>query len=269
MKPKEAERPVEKMDRWIVASVALHVAVVLGVFVAPGLFQAKGASWGSNTGGNGGVNVKIVSNMSGIALPTPVVTSDDAVANNSKALYKAESEPKVKAPATPDPDAIKLQSKTAPKKPAPVVPAKPVKTASVSPSPAAPSNAVTYGQGGGQPNMRYGQTAPGTGPTGADFGGNGTFGNQFGTYVDTMTRIITDAWLGINVGQLRSPRVYVTFTIARDGSVSNVALEKPNGSPTPMESAALQAVRRARLTPLPSTYSGSTVDVRFYFDYAK
>jgi TonB family protein len=84
-----------------------------------------------------------------------------------------------------------------------------------------------------------------------------------------MTNAITEAWNGANVSQLRAPRVYVNFTIARDGSVSGVELEQQTNNPTVMERAALQAVRRAKLPPLPADYHGPPVTVRFYFDYAK
>lgn len=266
----------EKLDRWIVASVGLHVAVVLGVFVAPSLFQAKGTSWGSSTGGSGGVNVRIVGSMSGLPLPAPVVATDDAVAGDSKSLYKAPPEPKVKASAASDPDAVKLPSKTAPKaKPdVPVKPGKAVKAAAVTPS---PSNAVTYGSGGGQPSVRYGQFATGAGgngnasngPTGADFGGDGTFGDKYGPYVDAMTRAIQSNWVKVvsGAGQ-KAPKVYVTFTIARDGSISNLQIQQSGNQPI-MDRNAIAAVRAAKLQPLPPDYRGADVNVRFYFDYGQ
>src|SRR6266853_4165882 len=120
------KHPSEKFDRWLVASMALHVGIVAGLFIAPSLFQAKGATWGSNTGGRGGVNVRIVTNMSGIALPSPPVTTDEAP-SESKSLYKSPPEPKAKAPEKPDPEAIQLPSNKAPKKPEPAPTAKPTK----------------------------------------------------------------------------------------------------------------------------------------------
>ena len=265
------QRPNGRIGASIGASVLLHASAVLLVFVAPSLFQAKTASWGSKAGGNGGVNVKIVSNMSGMALPTPVVTADDAVPSENKSVHKNEPEPKAKAPEKPDPAAIKLPSKTAPKEPKETKkPAASVKTASADiPQTVNPPNAVPYGQGGGNPNLRYGQTAPGTGPTGADFGGDGTFGDKYGPYVDSMTRAITEAWRGMNIQQQRIPRVYVTFTIDAKGQVSNVALQEQTNNPTAMERAAMQAIQRAKIPPLPTDYHGPPVAVRFYFDYAK
>jgi len=254
----------------LVASVVLHLVAVLLVFVAPSLFQAKTATWGSRAGGHDGVNIKIVSNMAGIALPTPVVTTDDAVVSENKSVHKSEPEPKVKVPEKSDPAAIKLPSKTAPKvQKETTKPAQPTKTASADlPQPQNPSNAVAYGQGGGNPAIRYGQTAPGTDPTGAEFAGDGTFGEKYGSYVESMKRAITDAWR-LNGTQQRTPRIYVTFTIDAKGQVSNVALQDPTTNATAMERAAMLAVRTAKLPPLPSDYRGPPVAVRFYFDYAK
>lgn len=259
------------MSSWLslVASVALHLTAVLLVFVAPSLFQARTATWGSKTGGHDGVNIKIVSNMAGINLPTPPVTSDEAVVSENKSVNKSEPETKPKAPEKSDPAAVKLPSKTAPKETK--RPVEPVKSASADvPKPQNPSNAVPYGQGGGNPALRYGQTAPGTDPTGAEFAGDATFGDKYSFYVEAMKRAITNAWQGgMNGPQQRSPRVYVTFTIDAKGQVSNVAVQDPSPSAAAMERAAMRAVKEAKLPPLPPDYHGPPVAVRFYFDYAK
>ena len=259
------------MSTWmsLVASITLHLTALLLVFVAPSLFQARTATWGSKSGGRDGVNIRIVSNVAGLALPTPVAPAEDAVASENQSVHKAEPEPKPKAPDKPDPAAVKLPSKTAPKESAKPTP--PVKTASADvPQTQNPPNAVPYGQGGGNPALRYGQTAPGTGPTGAEFSGDGTFGEKYSFYVEAMKRAITNAWQGgMNGPQQRSPRVYVTFNIDAKGQVSNVAVQDPSPNASAMERAAMQAVRTAKLPPLPPDYHGPPVGVRFYFDYAK
>ncbi len=254
----------EKFERWILASVALHASIVLLVFIAPTLFVAHPVSWGSPNGGTGGVTVKIVSASPGISLPAPPSTATDSPNSESKSLYKSEPAPKTVAP-LPDPDAVKLPSKNATSKPEP----KPAATKSTNDKPStAPSNAVAYDANGGSPSLKYGQSGQG-GPIGAEFG-NGTFGTQFGPYVESMKRIIADVWTSQGVvSQQRSPRVYVTFRIKRDGTVFEAQLEKPNDNPTLMESAALRAIRRAKLQPLPTEYRGSDVAVRFYFDYVQ
>ena len=253
----------------LAASVVLHTTALVLVFVAPSLFQSRPATWGSRTGGHDGVNIKIVSNVAGIELPTPPVTTEDAAPSENKSLYKSEPEPKVKAPEIPDPAAVKLPSKTAPKESKetkPPVP--PIKTAKADvPQTQNPPNAVPYGQGGGNPALRYGQAAPGSDPTGAEFAGDGTFGEKYGPYVESMKRAITNAWQG--AGMQRAPRVYVTFTIDAKGHVSDIAVQNPSPGAAAMEREAMRAVRSATLPPLPPDYHGPPVAVRFYFDYAK
>ena len=254
----------------LAASVVLHTTGIVLVFVAPSLFQAKTATWGSKTGGRDGVNIKIVSNIAGMELPAPAVTTEDAAPSDNKSLYKSEPEPKPKAPDKPDPAAVQLPSKTAPKNSKETKqPVPPVKTASAKvPEVPNPPNAVPYGQGGGNPALRYGQNAPGTGPTGAEFSGDGTFGEKYSLYVESMKRAITNAWQGAGSLQ-RTPRVYVTFTIDAKGQVSDVAVQDPTPSAAAMERAAVLAVKSAKLPPLPPDYHGPPVAVRFYFDYAK
>jgi TonB family protein len=259
---KPAER-VEKFDRWLLASIAFHAGIVVVAFVAPTLFGAKTASWGSKTGGNGGVNLKIVSSLPGIALPAPPATADESPVGKNQSIHKAEPETKTKAPETTETADLKLPSKNAPKKTD--VAAATKTTPNTAPAP--PSNAVSYGQGGGAPALRYGQA--GNGPTGAEIGGDSTFGEKYGWYVDSMTRAISNEWnKGASSSSQRAPKVYVTFTISRDGRVSNPQLDPPSGQPL-LDNAALRAVKAARLPALPPDYRGPDVSVRFYFDYAR
>src|SRR5215469_13996911 len=83
----------ERFDRWVVASVFLHGALFTFVIFSPRLFPSLGANWGSATGGSGGINVKIVGNLSGVPLPTPEVVQPNAPANESPGFYKSEPAP--------------------------------------------------------------------------------------------------------------------------------------------------------------------------------
>jgi TonB family protein len=255
-------RRVEKFDRWLLASIAFHVAVVAVVFVAPTLVGAKPATWGNKAGGSGGVNLKLVTSLPGIALPAPPTNADEDVVGKNQSIHKAEPEPKTKATEKAEPAELKLPSKSAPKK---------TDVAANIPSPSkateSPSNAVAYGQGGGAPALRYGQA--GSGPTGAEIGGDGTFGEKYGWYVDSMTRAISNEWNKVaSSSTQRPPKIYVTFTISRDGHISNPQLDPPSGQ-TLLDNAALRAVRAAKLPALPPDYRGPDVSVRFYFDYAR
>jgi periplasmic protein TonB len=80
---------------------------------------------------------------------------------------------------------------------------------------------------------------------------------------------ISSNWLlaTISPSILTAPRVYVTFEIQRDGTITNVQITQSSGIPE-VDRSALRAVLASNpLAPLPPDYSGSTVKVEFYFDF--
>ena len=80
-------------------------------------------------------------------------------------------------------------------------------------------NAVPYGLGG-QPSMSYTQIVSGAGEGGLSFGEGGDFGERYGWYVASVRNRISGNWLlsTISPSILKAPRLYMTFTILRDGS---------------------------------------------------
>ena len=78
---------------------------------------------------------------------------------------------------------------------------------------------------------------------------NGDFGSRFGWYVEASTARCQPNWYKALVDQStpRGARAYIDFKIARDGSVSNVRLERSSGSPT-LDSSCMRA--HSALTPL-------------------
>lgn len=261
----------EKFDRWLAISAVFHGVLFTLVILSPILFPMSGdASWGSNTGADGGINVKIVGTLSGVSLPSPEVVTEGVAANESQGFYKTEEA----APAPPD-DAEPIPETKAPVKvtppprpPRPPRPAPPSKSATPA-EPEVPSNAVPFGQGG-RPALAYGQFTTGAGPAGIGFG-DGTFGNRYGWYVDAITRRISQNWLqSIVDSRIRSaPRVYLSFDIERDGTIRNMELRQPSGIPSLDRSAQRAILASNPLPPLPGDYRGGTVSVSFYFEYAR
>ena len=249
-----------KLSPFIAMSVVLHGALFAGVVFAPMLFPGQNpVSWGTST--NKGIKVGYTSSLPGIPLPSPPVVNDNAKGNDSDTLNPVEAvapKPADKVPETAD---IKIPTdkpdakKTAPTK---VARGKP------EPAPSAPANAVP-GQASGQVPLPYGSQA-GAG-TAATFG-DGSFGTRFPEYVSSMIRAIHAQWqrpAGVPYGS----KVFVTFTIARRGQVSAVEVEQMSGS-VPLDSSAKRAVMAASPLPsLPAAYSGSSIDVRFYFEYSR
>jgi hypothetical protein len=117
----------DKFNRWIVTSAVFHGLLFTLVVFSPTLFPMRGdANWGSNTGGDGGINVRITGSLSGVSLPSPEVLTEDVAANDSKGLYTSEEA----TPPPPADDAIPVPETKAPvkvtppkPKPRPVVPA--------------------------------------------------------------------------------------------------------------------------------------------------
>ena len=61
-------------------------------------------------------------------------------------------------------------------------------------------------------------------------------------------------------------RVYITFTIGRDGTPSNIRIAQPSGDAS-LDQTALSAVRHIdTFPPLPEDYTGSYINVLYYFD---
>jgi len=257
----------DKLSPFVATSAVLHASLVLLVVLAPSLFPKRAeTSWGTTT--PNGVPVGVASSLPGIPLPAPRVVTETAKPNDSKALHPADPAPKKVPKAPASPAAIKIPERGGPTETKPSPPSRVAKTDT--PPPAnVPPNAIP-GPESGQTALPYGN--PGAGQGRATFSGDGTFGTRFPEYVTAMTRAIELQW--IKPGALRAgQRVYVTFTISRNGrsAVATEVTVKPedrSGS-AQLDSSALRAVMAATLPPLPSGFSGSSVDVRFYFDYTR
>ena len=99
--------------------------------------------------------------------------------------------------------------------------------------------------------------------------GGGDFGSRFSWYVEAVQRRISSNWLQSTVDPsiAYAPRVVVTFTILRDGTVTNVQITQKSNDYS-VDSSAVRAVNASSpLDRLPGGYSGSSVNVEFYFDY--
>ena len=254
----------EKLNRWLVMSVVLHGGFAAVILFAPSLFPFQGDSWGSAASGEA-MNVHIVSGgVSGMALPAPEVTTENAPANESKGFYQSEP--------TPTPPAEPEKAEPIPEKTAPVikksVPAPKTERVVKPPAPA-PDNAIPFGHGG-NPNVGYGQFSTQSGPVGGTVG-DAAFGSKYSEYVNGMTRRISQNWLkGLVDSRITSaPRVFVAFDIGRDGKVSNISVQQSSGIPS-LDNSAMRAIYASNpLQPLPRDYSGSSVHVSFYFEYIK
>ena len=238
-------------------SLMLHGALLAALVfytVLGGLFHHN--LWG-NQGAGGAMQVSLVSN----ALPLP----NNQPLNQNVLTTEKPSE----APAAPSPKEqhavdqtaipilgkqVKPQEKTAPK------------TAQHQPEPK-PDNLARYGEQTGTsiPRAMQPQTAS-NGPTAV---GDSDFSSMFGWYVNQINIKMANSWYKQQVDSRtpRGARAFLIFTIHRDGSVSNLQMDRSSGSPT-LDRSCEQGVQRVdTFGALPTAYNQSTLKVSYYCEY--
>ena len=256
-----AQRTPDGFKTPLSVSVLLHCGLAVAVIFSV-MHSHSGESWG---GPGGSVTVGLVGNVPAIPLPHPDISTTSRVVDNSKGLYKAEP-PKIEPP---PPDALPIP-KFEHIKPPPKYVTRPSKLLE-NPTPP-PPNAIPYGKGGA-PAIPTTSFAMGQGTTQGGLSVNGVnggdFGSRFSWYVEAVQRRISGNWLQSTVDPnvYAAPRVVVTFTILRDGTVTNIQLTQKSNNYS-VDTSAVRAVQASSpLTPLPAGYSGSTVNVEFWFDF--
>ncbi len=176
--------------------------------------------------------------------------------------------PKAEPPPAPKPPEMVAPEPAA--KPLPKVPPKPV----TKPADKSSSRKPTSG-----PEIKTGDARADTGGAPIPFGGltrpsggGSTNSDAFTDYANfccpayltQMTDMIKRNW---TQNQGAAGRVQVKFTIARDGRLSNVEVEKPsNISPLDLESQRA-IIKTAQLPPLPREFTESTLTVHLVFEY--
>ena len=242
-------------------SVALHVSVAVAT-LAYGVMEAgRQPTMGDKDGGRmGAVAVNAVHSIplpSRSAPPNPVANPTESQAPTPPP--KAKPVTKVKAP---EPDAIPIKSKLAPKKPQPIEAAAPNKFREQQHD--LPNQVYSAsGQMLSSPMVQM----PGAG--GVGIGTNNPLGQQFGAYAKLIVDQVGRHWqtTSLNARIQTAPTVVVTFTINRDGSVpvNSIRIAQSSGI-DPVDISAQRAVMDA--SPLPSLPAGfphndAQIELRF------
>jgi TonB family protein len=255
------------------------------MLASPALFPAFGdIPWGSEAGSGGAISLRLVTNESGIPLPAPRITNPDAVGNDSAGLYTSVEEVVAASPDEAVADAELIPetfdeiepveaSESEPDRGAPDPAPETDATARASATPAedaapAPDNAVPFGAGG-QPDIGASYSTTG-GTYGVDVG-DGTFGRQFGRYVNAMRRRISENWYQSMVdANVRSgERVTLEFEILRNGMIQDVRIIESSGVRSLDDSAERALYRVRQLEVLPPAYRGASIDVQFWFEFTR
>jgi TonB family protein len=244
----------------LLLSLVLHIVLFVFVVTYTLLHFHLGGS-GQNWGTNGAVQMGAVPSVPGVPLPTPMRTTPNTVATPNPGLTKTEPQPKEEPP--PEAQQIpKFKDAVKPEK------LERVNKRIQKPEPPPPDNAVPYGEGGA-PTINYTQVVTPAGEGGVSLGEANSFGQRYGYYVASLRNRIGSNWLmsTISPNILTAPRVYLTFRILRDGTVTDVQITQSSGIPE-VDRSALRAILASNpLPPLPADYSGGSVNVSIYFDF--
>jgi TonB family protein len=253
----------EKLGGTLAVSVVMH-ALLFVLLVGYASFSSSfGGGWGTNWGSGRSTRIGAVASLPGVPLPAPLLTTHNTLASDNPGLHQTEPPPK----AEPEAKAVqipKFKESVKPEK------AERINTRIQREKSIDEDNAVPFGLGG-QPSMSYTQIVSGAGEGGLSFGEGGDFGERYGWYVASVRNRISGNWLlsTISPSILTAPRLYMTFTILRDGTITNVEITQSSGVPE-VDRSALRAVLASNQLPsLPSDYAGNRVKVNLYFDFRR
>jgi periplasmic protein TonB len=247
----------------IAGSLLLHLFLIAGVAVAGYMIgHIRGNEWGNNRA-PGTIQATLVSSAPTIPLPQEAPPTPNVLATEQPS--QAPAIPEQKTVPVPQPDAIpipvKRPEKKAPEKKQPPTPA---------PKHAQPQPLQHRAQFGEAPPMQIPHSLAGnpgqSTPINVTGGGQGF---NYPYYVGIIQRKVQQTWYvqEVDPGTPTGLQVRVIFTIARDGTPSNVRISHGSGSSS-LDSSALRAVQRVEsFGPLPPGYSGSSVSVEYTFSY--
>jgi len=253
----------ESLGGTLAASAGMHVLLFLLLVGYTTLGSSFGGGWGKNWGSGGSARIGAVASLPGVPLPSPMRTTHSTLATDNPGLHQTEPQPKTE----PEPKAVQIPKF---KESVKTEKARGINTHIQKEKPVYAENAVPYGLGG-QPSMSYSPMVGRAGEGGLSFGEGGDFGERYGWYVASVRNRISSNWLLSTVSPsiVTAPRLYMAFTILRDGSVTDVEVTQPSGLPE-VDRSALRAVLASNPLPaLPPDYAGNKVKVKLFFDFRR
>jgi protein TonB len=253
----ERELTGEPVKMPAAGSVLLHLGLagsIVAYYILGGFLHSN--LWGGPNAG-GAIQVQITS---AIPLPSQQPPNNNVLATDTPSPAPAPPAPKA-APIIDD-KAIPILGKNAKEKPKPT-PAPPQKIQ----QPPVPTNKAQYGEQAASsvPKAIQGQSTV-QGPVTVN---EGDFGSRFGYYISNIQRKMKTN-LNMSAVDPRTPkgtRSYILFTVHRDGTVSDVRLDRSSGVPTLDRECLRGAQRVDTFGPLPTAYLGSTVLTSYYCEY--
>lgn len=245
----------DPLGRYLIGSLGMH-AVIAGILIFSGLWNFTN-HWGSQHASSGSVGVSIVR-----TIPIPRRDApENPLANDTKSDVPQAPAP-VKTPAqvkAPEPKAIEipdqLKRKVSPKQQS---------ASTYRPKMHYDANQV-YSQTPQAANSKMFGTQ---GAGGVDIGPASVLGTQCGAYVDLMRSAISQKWNTADLRATPSQKAAVSFTIAHDGSVSNVEISHGSGN-FMLDASVKRAVLDASLPPLTAPCNRNQATVELWFQLNK
>jgi protein TonB len=251
----ERELTPEPIAAPAMGSLALHAALIASVVsygLLSGIFRHN--VWG-NRGGGEAMQVNLVS--SAIPLPNNQPMNQNVLATETPS--KAPEAPSPKTQQKVDETAIPLPGKK-------VKPKEQTTKKTVPQPPQKADNTARYGEQSGTSIARATQPNAGIGQTSV---GDNDFASMFGWYVRQINQKMANSWYKQEVlpSTPHGARVFLFFTVHRDGSVSEIRLDRSSGSPSLDQSCIRAAQRVDTFGALPPAYTKSTLMVSYYCEY--
>jgi periplasmic protein TonB len=240
----------------LAGSFLLHGAII-ALLAGSAWFLHRGQNWGDSSANAGTIQATMVG-----ALPLPPkVTPEKENVLATDNPSPAPAPPAPKTVAVPEPTAI----------PIPVKPTKPTKLAEktappppLHQQPTPQLNKATTGEAAASIPMSSVQTQAGTISVATQ---DAAFGARFAYYVGQIKQKVAAQWYTSMLDpQAPGHRVYITFQVERDGSLSHIQIAQRSGDYT-LDQTALSAVQHIdTFGPLPDAYTGTHINVTYYFD---
>ncbi len=241
-------------------SFGLHLLLVGALAASVWLHtRIHGNEWGQNLDA-GAIQANLVSNAPSVPLPQTQKATDNVLATENPSPAPA-IEKQQTAPA-PDLKAIPIPVKTPAKQPPP----KPqTQQEQKHPQPQqTPKDRANFGEQ--QPSSlprSMAQQQPGPSAPVTVTGGGGF---RYPYYVSIIQRKTAENWLRneVDPSTPSGAKAYIFFSIARDGSPSEVRVGQSSGSAS-LDQSCMRAVQRVdSYGPLPAGYNGSSLQVSYY-----
>ncbi|HWE52099.1 MAG TPA: TonB family protein [Bryobacteraceae bacterium] len=240
----------EPFGKAFTGSLVTHAAAI-ALLMTSGLWNLHN-NWGSVHASSGSVGVTMVSQIPIPHREAPV----NPLANDTKSVVPQEPTPvkAAKPVEVPVKDAIQIPKQK--QKRLPPTPAR----LNFHP-PEYKSNQVYSQTPQAASTAMYGTRGSG----GIDVGPASVLGSRFGGYSDLIVDRISQHWVRAGVQALPSQVATVSFTIARNGTVTNVQVSQPSGSYLLDTSAKRAVLDASPLPPLPAefTKNDATVELKF------